>query len=127
MLTSRRLGKEPQLQKAAQNAPALAQGARGNGVAAMQDGLADLGYDLRTSTTSTGFDGVFGQETGRAVRRFQSENALASDGVAGRMTLHRLDAVLIARGLDERDPAEVKIQDVSDRMKPVPLRRNSNY
>lgn len=127
MLVSRRLSREPQLQKGAENAPPLAQGSKGKGVAAMQDALEDLGYEMSVSTTPTGFDGIFGQETGRAVRRFQSENALTADGVAGRMTLHKLDAVLMARGLDERDPADVKIDDTSDRMKPVPLRRNSNY
>ena len=127
MLLSRRLGKEPQLQKASENAPPLAQGSSGKGVAAMQEALADLGYEFKISEKPTGFDGIFGSETGRAVRRFQGDNALAADGIAGRMTLGKLDGLMISTGLDERDPALVKASERLDSLKPLPFRRNANY
>lgn len=127
MLLSLRLGRHPQLQKAANNAPPVAKGAKGEGIAAMQEALADLGMDLSISSGPNGFDGIFGSETDRAVRRFQRENALGADGIAGKLTLHRLDGLLIAGGLDNRNPLEVKAGEAADRIKPLPYRSNSNY
>ena len=127
MLMSRRLGKEPQLQKASDNNPPLAQGSSGKGVAAMQEALADLGYEFTVSYKPTGFDGIFGQETGRAVRKFQTDNSLQADGIAGRMTLGKLDALMISTGLDERDPGQVRAAERLDSLKPLPLRTNANY
>jgi peptidoglycan hydrolase-like protein with peptidoglycan-binding domain len=127
MLLSLRLGRHAQLQKAANNAPPVAKGATGEGIAAMQEALADLGMDLSISSGPNGFDGIFGSETDRAVRRFQRENALSADGIAGKLTLHRLDGLLIAGGLDNRNPLEVKAGEAADRIKPLPYRSNSNY
>lgn len=127
MLLSLRLGRHAQLQKAANNAPPVARGAKGEGIAALQEGLADLGMDLTISTGPEGFDGIFGSETDRAVRQFQSENALSADGIAGKLTLHKLDGLLILGGFDDRDPVEVKAGEAADRIKPVPFRSNSNY
>ena len=127
MLVSRRLGKEPQLQKASENNPPLAQGSSGKGVAAMQEALADLGYEFLISEKPTGFDGIFGSETGRAVRKFQGDNGLKADGLAGKMTLGRLDQLMISTGLDERDPKQVRVSERLDSMKPLPFRRNANY
>lgn len=127
MLVSRRLGKEPQLQKASENAPPLAQGSNGKGVAAMQEALADLGHDFVISEKPTGFDGIFGSETAKVVRKFQADNGLKADGLAGKMTLGRLDALMISTGLDERTPGEVRVSDRLDSLKPLPFRRNANY
>ncbi len=127
MLVSRRLGKEPQLQKASENAPPLAQGSNGTGVAAMQEALADLGYKFVISEKPTGFDGIFGSETGKVVRKFQADNGLKADGLAGKMTLGRLDALMISTGLDERTPGQARASERLDALKPLPFRRNSNY
>lgn len=54
----------------------LARGARGEAVKAAQNQLLDAGYSL----TRWGADGAFGAETARAVRRFQTANALPVTG-----------------------------------------------
>lgn len=59
-------------------------GDRGDNVRTMQLRLKELGY-------LTGqVDGIFGQETRRAVERFQYYNDLKADGIAGPKTLTRL-------------------------------------
>lgn len=59
--------------------PLLRQGSRGNFVMLAQFLLAHFGYSLDA-------DGIFGAETAAVVRRFQSENGLASDGIIGNNT-----------------------------------------
>ncbi len=60
-------------------------GDRGDDVRQMQQTLVALGY-LRAA------DGVYGLQTYNAVKSFQSRNSLTSDGVAGKMTLTRLNS-----------------------------------
>jgi peptidoglycan hydrolase-like protein with peptidoglycan-binding domain len=95
-LTSRQLADSPTLQKAANNAPPLGYGASNEGVAAMQRGFIDLGYlmPISTGNGSKSPDGIYGQETGRVLKQFQRDNNLAADGIAGKMTLTRLDELL---------------------------------
>lgn len=97
-LTSKQLADSPTLQKAANNAPPLGYGASNEGVAAMQRGFIDLGYPMPISTGngSKPPDGIYGQETGRVLKQFQRENNLNADGVAGKLTLTRLDELLRA-------------------------------
>ncbi|MDD2955674.1 MAG: peptidoglycan-binding domain-containing protein [Oscillospiraceae bacterium] len=60
--------------------PSLSRGSRGNYVLVLQDGLNYLGY-------YTGdVDGIFGEETENAVRRFQKNTGLSQDGAAGART-----------------------------------------
>lgn len=59
--------------------PLLRQRSRGNFVMLAQFLLAHFGYSLAV-------DGIFGSETAAVVRRFQSENKLASDGLIGNAT-----------------------------------------
>jgi len=56
-------------------------GDSGDSVAQMQRRLAELGY------YSGDIDGRFGNQTRRAVERFQYNNGLSADGIAGRNTL----------------------------------------
>ena len=69
----------------------------------MQQKLKTLGYDVTT-------DGIYGAATARAVKQFQSDHGLTSDGIAGVQTLQALglsggavaesrndDAALLAR------------------------------
>ncbi len=96
-LISKQLAPSPILQKAANNAPPIAFGAANEGVATMQRGLIEVGYPMPISTGngSRPPDGVYGQETGKVLKRFQSDNALVADAIAGKQTLHRLDALLL--------------------------------
>ena len=99
MLKSRRLGSNAQLQKASTNEQPLGRGAKGAGVAQVQDLLADLGFSLPRSVGKKGADGVFGGETEGAVKEFQKRNGLKADGIVGKLTLDALDRFI------ERNPA----------------------
>lgn len=59
-------------------------GSRGETVRQIQQKLKDLGY------FSGAVDGIFGQQTYEAVRRFQQSNGLTVDGIAGDSTLAAL-------------------------------------
>ena len=96
MLTSRRFAGNGRLQQAAENAPPIRRGERGEAVALMQDAFVDLGYPMPI-TTDYGLrasDGIYGNETQATVRRFQAEHQLMQDGVAGKQTLHTLDFLI---------------------------------
>jgi len=62
----------------------LSKGSQGEQVRVMQVRLKELGY------LTGNVDGIFGNETLRAVERFQSYNNLKVDGIAGRNTLNKL-------------------------------------
>ena len=57
--------------------PLIRRGSRGNYVCIAQDDLNTLGY--RTG----GLDGVFGEQTYNAVKRYQSSRGLSADGIIG--------------------------------------------
>lgn len=67
--------------------PTLRRGSRGNFVAILQYMLRREGYDLSP-------DGAFGAKTDAAVRAFQSDNGLASDGIVGANTWALLNRTL---------------------------------
>lgn len=98
LLRSKRLGSQPQLRNATSASP-LARGARGDGVAAVQGVLADLGFNLSRTMARGAPDGVFGPETEEAVKQFQRANGLKSDGYVGPLTLAALDAAILANPL----------------------------
>lgn len=128
MLACRRFSWSEQLQRAAENAPALKNGASGDGVWELQDALYDLGYALRRSFKGGRADGMFGPETADAVRAFQRDEGLEPDGVAGRQTLGRLDAMIAADPrLDAPDPLRTAAQDVGDRSRPLYRRHRANW
>ena len=99
-LTSKQLAGSPILQRAANNAPPIGYGAANEGVAAMQRGLIDAGYPMPQSTHngSRPPDGIYGQETGKAVKQFQRDHNLKPDGIAGPTTFMQLNRVA---GIDE--------------------------
>jgi peptidoglycan hydrolase-like protein with peptidoglycan-binding domain len=92
-LKSARYAGEPQLEAAYDNAPALAIGMQGWGVAAVQEGLVDRGHELPISMKSGKPDGIYGEETKAAVLEFQGTEAIGIDGIVGRETMGRLDAL----------------------------------
>lgn len=98
-----RLQRNARLDKAADNNPPLKRGETSDGVAVLQLALVDLGLPMPASTRSPGtMDGIFGAETERTVKAFQTANGLTVDGVAGRQTLGRLDSIYAAREASER-------------------------
>ncbi len=56
--------------------------------------LLDLGYSLPVSTAKANYspDGIFGEETRQAVKKFQKDSGtLKDDGVVGQKTIRELD------------------------------------
>lgn len=64
----------------------LSYGSSGSEVKKLQESLMNAGYDLG----DTGADGQFGAKTKAAVVKYQSDNGLAVDGIAGSNTLGKL-------------------------------------
>lgn len=64
----------------------LRNGSSGADVKKLQQSLISAGY----SVGSSGADGIYGANTAAAVRRYQQDNGLAVDGIAGRNTLGKL-------------------------------------
>lgn len=69
----------PYVAREVTNYPTIRLDSRGNSVRLLQFLLNQYGYNLAT-------DGVFGAGTERAVRSFQTNNGLSSDGIVGRNT-----------------------------------------
>jgi peptidoglycan hydrolase-like protein with peptidoglycan-binding domain len=99
MLACARFSSEPDLVKASTNSPPLRQGARGDGVRALQMALVDLGFPMPISTHGGASlpDGIFGSETAATVIAFQKTNALVPDGIVGTHTMAQLDALIAAQ------------------------------
>ena len=123
MLLSVRLGKVHALQLAASNNPPLMVGQTGDGVAAIQDLLRDLGYNFSVSFRKGKADGVFGSETKRNVEAFQKHAGLKQDGIVGRMTLAKLDELIVKNNiLEEHTEGEVALAEMKNRTFPMNLR-----
>ena len=61
-------------------------GSRGDEVKKLQQYLIDSGYDIG----SYGLDGVYGNDTANAVKKYQQDNGLTVDGIAGNNTLSKM-------------------------------------
>ncbi|HEY1180356.1 MAG TPA: peptidoglycan-binding domain-containing protein, partial [Phytomonospora sp.] len=98
-LTAPGFAGDSRLEAAFDNSPPMRIGERGDPVGRVQDVLVADGFGMPRSTRPDGtMDGVFGGETRDVVHRFQEKHELpAPDGVVGRKTLGRLDA-LAAKG-----------------------------
>src|SRR5437762_13837577 len=85
----------PRLEWAAQG-KSVRRGENGHAVALLQAGLISLGYKMPISSTKKhgAPDGIYGDETQRVFRKFQTDQKLPQDGIAGRDTVKRLDALL---------------------------------
>jgi N-acetylmuramoyl-L-alanine amidase len=69
-------------------------GSMGEAVVKLQKFLMDEGHDL----PSFGADGSFGQETEDAVKEFQKDHGLSSDGIVGPITLKKIEDVKRKKG-----------------------------
>lgn len=89
---------------------------KGERVRKLQTDLAKVGIEVDV-------DGVFGKQTDAAVRKFQSDQGLEIDGIAGVMTQAKLAQIIreqpTARGGSE--PLGLKLQDVIDQKLSVPF------
>ena len=71
----------PRMQTAVQNSPPLMKPENSPAVAALQQTLVDLGFAMPISMAKGKPDGIYGDETFRVVRQFQSQNGLKPDGI----------------------------------------------
>ncbi len=83
----------------------LSIGSRGSAVSSLQQALNDAGYDIGNA------DGVFGQKTADAVRRYQADNGLQVDGKVGAKTAAALG---LSDSFDSGDVDDVKRPDDGD-------------
>lgn len=90
-LTSAQFADSERLQSAFDNNPPMRKGESGDAVKRFQQALLAQGAEMPVSTANGEPDGIFGNETERVVRQFQSDNELSADGIAGRQTLGELD------------------------------------
>lgn len=76
----------------------MQKGESNHGVALLQAALLDLNYKLPVSFAKGGLpDGIFGNETYHAVLKFQTDQKLRRDGIAGAKTFERLDQLMVAK------------------------------
>jgi len=80
--------------------PTIRRGDRGPAVRRAQNRLNQRGYEPGP------LDGLFGNRTHRAVRRYQSDRELTVDGIVGPRTWARLDPPTIKR-VGRRDPVRL--------------------
>jgi hypothetical protein len=73
----------------------LRRGSRGEAVLALQRDLAALGYRLDA-------DGAYGPGTAEAVRCFQADHGLETDGIAGPQTLRAVAEARVPKGIARR-------------------------
>lgn len=97
------------IQSAAKNAPPLKKGNKGYGVALLQACLIDLGSKLPLSTRNKKVpDGIYGTETKGVVWKFQEDNKLKTDGIAGKNTIEKVDSLMVAKKLKIPKPLPPK-------------------
>ena len=76
----------------------LLKGKRGAAVAMLQGALLDLGAKMpKTSALQGSPDGIFGEETLKAVQDLQTKHKLKADGIVGKKTLALLDGLMVGK------------------------------
>jgi hypothetical protein len=103
-----------EMQAAARNQPALHMASMGRGVALLQAGYIQLGFAMPRSLRAGIPDGIFGPETVSTTRAFQAQQLLHPDGVAGKETVARLDALLYKASAPPPPPPPAPPPPVSD-------------
>lgn len=104
-LKSPRFSGNLRLQKASENMPPIKYLEQGQAVAILQQAFIDLGFPMPGSTKLGKPDGIFGQETLKTVRAFQTKHGLSVDGVIGRQTMTKLDVLLPTAGPPKPTPS----------------------
>jgi hypothetical protein len=98
-LSSPRFADSDRLTACAANSPPMKKGEQGEAVQRVQQALIDLGFSMPISTVEFGSpDGIFGNETFGRVKDFQGRHKLSADGIVGKNTMAKLDALLPTAG-----------------------------
>jgi hypothetical protein len=95
-LTSPRFRWNARLRQAEKNSPAIRRSESGLAVRLIQQAMIDLRIDpLTNSVRKHGtVDGIYGNETIKAVKKYQGSKGLKDDGVVGQKTMQALDTDL---------------------------------
>lgn len=104
-LSSPRFRWNSRLRDAEQNRPVMKFGEQGHGVRLIQQSMIDLSIDpmnLSTKKHNT-VDGIYGNETYEAIKKYQRSKRLSRDGIVGKNTLRALDGDL-PNGTDNLSP-----------------------
>jgi peptidoglycan hydrolase-like protein with peptidoglycan-binding domain len=96
-MKSHRFATEPQLLAIEVSNVLLKKNSKGRGVAMIQIVLRNRGFPMPRSFKKLTPDGDFGAETEQAVKSYQKEHKLTSDGIVGKKTLASLDDLLVAQ------------------------------
>lgn len=81
-----------------------------------------LQEDLATVEISVTADGIFGTETDAAIRKFQAEQGLQVDGIAGFVTQTKLTQLISGQSRAvSSEPSGLKLQDVIDQKQSIPF------
>jgi peptidoglycan hydrolase-like protein with peptidoglycan-binding domain len=96
-MKSHRFTTEPQLLTVEAGTTLIKMNSKGRGVAMIQIVLRNLGFPMPRSFKNRTADGIFGAETDQAVKSYQREHMLSSDGIVGKKTLANLDDLLVAQ------------------------------
>ncbi|MCC6127092.1 MAG: peptidoglycan-binding protein [Pirellulales bacterium] len=102
-LESPRFKFDATLKKVEANQAVLQKGSSGTAVHLVQFALLDLGFSLPVTTgnQNNSPDGIFGEETKQAVKKFQKDSGtLTDDGIIGQKTIRELDGLFL--GFDRR-------------------------
>lgn len=95
------------LRRAAENNPPLKRGERGPAVQIVQQALIDAGFPMAISAAGDRKpDGVYGGETYRTVRAFQSRHRLSVDGKVGKDTLAKLEEAVSGKPVAAKPPPQ---------------------
>ena len=88
---------------------------QGERVRQLQESLANVGIAIKA-------DGTFGKQTDAAVRKFQAEQGLQVDGIAGFVTQTKLKQLISgqSRGVSS-EPSGLTLQDVIDQNQSIPF------
>ena len=109
-LTAKRFAGNRRLQAVSNSSPSMRWGETGEAVAIVQQAFIDLDYPMpRTTGGGAGPpDGIFGEETASTVRQFQRQQGLTVDGVIGKETMGRLDAIFAKQEENLDQPPDLR-------------------
>ena len=126
MPISTRLKNIRELQLAESNAAPLKFGDNNAGVGAVQSLLFDIGFSFDRTFAKGRADVIFGKETKANVEAFQGKNGLKADGLVGRLTLGKLDAMILENNiLESHTDAQREAVTSRNRSLPPPRRTDS--
>ncbi len=99
-LMSPRFRWSSRLQKVETNNPPMRYGENSQAVRLIQQSMIDLNIDPMTNSIKKygSPDGIYGSETKKAVKKYQTSKRLTSDGVVGQNTMRALDTDLPGAG-----------------------------